>query len=241
MGDAATAARCTELREKVGAAIERDFWQEERGEYVWRIEPDLTVRSGEPAHTYVMLEMAALDGSDPRLNGLFDTIEGPEHTGPKGVIHPGTTDFVMPIQNAILALAELQYGRPDKGLWYLERMADLCGYGMPGAIPEFEAKQGTAKACFLQLWSSAAFNRLMVQGWFRLLPDPQQGIVWVRPQLPTGWEGAQVRNLTIWGRRFNLSLQRRGNSIALDVEVLSGDGAHPFRVDTQPALPAVFV
>jgi hypothetical protein len=112
---------------------------------------------------------------------------------------------------------------------------------MPGAIPEFEAEQGTAKACFLQLWSSAAFNRLMVQGWFRLLPDPQTGIVWVRPQLPTAWDSAQVRNLTIWGRRFNLSLQRRAGSIALEVESLSGDEAHPFRVDIQSSLPAVFV
>jgi glycogen debranching enzyme len=241
VGAAETVVRCVEVREKVRTAIERHFWQEERGEYVWRIEQDLSVRPDEPAHTYVMMEMAVLDGSDPRLNGLFETIEGPEHTGPKGVIHPGTTDFVMPIQNAILALAELQYGRADRGLWYLERMAELCGYNMPGAIPEFEAEQGTAKACFLQLWSSAAFNWLMVQGWFRLLPDPQQEVVWVRPQLPSGWDSTQVRNLTIWGKRYNLTLQRRGNSIDLDVEPLSGGEAHPFRLDPQPSLPAVFV
>ncbi len=241
VGDEKTAARCKDLREKVGQAIEEHFWLAERGEYAWRIEQDLTVQPDEPAHTYVMMEMGVPVGKDARLVGLFEKVEGPEHTGPKGIIHPGTTDFVMPIQNAIVALAELQYGRPEQGLWYLERMAELCGQATPWAIPEFEGKVGGDKACFMQLWSSAAYNWLMVQGWFRLLPDPDKGVVWVRPQLPAEWDSARVENLTLWGKRYDLSLKRENGGISFSATPLPGESTHPFRVDADPALPAVFV
>lgn len=241
VGDSETAARCKDVREKVGQAIEEHFWLPERGEYAWRIEQDLTVQPDEPAHTYVMMEMGVPDGKDARLGGLFEKVEGPEHTGPKGIIHPGTKDFVMPIQNAIVALAELQYGRPEQGLWYLERMAELCGQATPWAIPEFEGKVGGDKACFMQLWSSAAYNWLMVQGWFRLLPNPDKGIVWVRPQLPAEWDSARVENLMLWGKRYDLALKRENGGISFSATPLSGESTHPFRVDADPDLPAVFV
>lgn len=245
VGDYETAARCAAAREKVREAIDEHFWIEERGEYLWRIEQDLTAWPEEPAHSYVMMEMGVLDANDPqnaaRVSSLFEKVEGKKHTGPKGIIHPGTSDFVMPIQNAIVALAELQYSRPDRGLWYLERMADLCGQGAPWAIPEFEAEPGSGRACFLQLWSSAAYNWLMLQGWFRLWPDPDKRVVLVRPQLPSGWDEVRVENLELWGRRYDLSLRREGDDIHFSAVPLSGHEEHPFRVDPDPKLPVAFV
>jgi hypothetical protein len=245
VGDPETAERCVQVRRKVRESIDRYFWVADRGEYAWRIEHDLSVWPGEPAHSYVMMEMGVLDGSGEhetaRIEALFDKVEGPEHTGPKGLIHPGTTDFVMPIQNAIVALAEFQYGRPDRGLWYLQRIAEICGRGMPWAIPEFEVMRGGYRPCFLQLWSSATYNWLMVQGWFRLSPDPNRGVVLVRPQLPAEWQAAQVKNLALWGRRYDLSLQRKDGEIEFSVVALDGDDDHPFRVDPAPDLPVAFV
>jgi glycogen debranching enzyme len=245
VSDPETVARCEEVRLKVREGIDRRFWVADRDEYVWRIEQDLSVWPEEPAHSYVMMEMGVLDGSNAqdaaRLTSLFRKVEGPEHTGSRGMIHPGTTDFVMPIQNAIVALAELQYSRPDHGLWYLQRMSDLCGQAMPWAIPEFEAPEGSDRACFLQLWSSAAYNWLMVQGWFRLQPDPDRGVVLVRPQLPSGWQSARVRNLTLWGNRYDLSLQRAGNKIEFSATPLTGGTDHPFRVESEPGLVTMFV
>jgi glycogen debranching enzyme len=245
VGDAETAARSVEVSARVRESIDKHFWVAARGEYVWRIEHDMSVWPGEPAHSYVMMEMGVLQGSDDqdasRLKALFERVEGPEHTGPKGMIHPGTSDFVMPIQNAIVALAELQYGRPDQGLWYLQRIAELCDQGMPWAIPEFEVMRGGYRPCFLQLWSSAAYNWLMAQGWFRLLPDPDRGIVHVRPQLPAAWEAVQVKNLTLWGKQYDLSLRRQAGEIDFSVVPLSGKDGHPFRIDPAPDLPVTFV
>lgn len=240
VGDNATHERAIELRSKVHHAIEQHFWQPDRQEYVWRIEQDLSVEPDEPAHSYVMTETAVIEGSDPRVANLFATVEGPEHTSPKGIVHPGTDDFVMPIQNAIVALAELQYSRPDEGLWYLQRMSELAGQAMPWAIPEFEGEYGDDKACFMQLWSSAAYNWLMVQGWFRLLPDPAADVIWVRPQLPADWDSAEVRNLEIWGSRYNLSLRRENDKISFKATSLSGGSAHYFRVVENPETPVVF-
>jgi glycogen debranching enzyme len=237
VGDSATAARCTALAGQVAERINRYFWVPARQEYVWRVEPDLSVAPDEPAHSYAVLEMGVLGAEQAgRIARLFATIEGPAHTGPAGVIHPGTADFVMPIQNAIVALAEFRYGRPDKGLWYLERMAELCGYYMPGAIPEFVGPE----ACFLQAWSSAAYNWLLVQGFFRLNPDPARGVVTVQPQLPAGWDHLEVSNLAIWGTPCRLRLERTATGIDFTGEIGATGRPLSFEVIAEAPVPAQF-
>jgi glycogen debranching enzyme len=241
VGDEATVERCLSLHDEVRARIEKHFWVQERQEYVWRIEPDLSVQPQEPAHSYVALEMGLLgDGDAERIALLFDRIESPRYTCARGIIHPGTRDFVMPIQNAIVALAEFRCGRPDKGLWYLERMAELAGHYMPWAIPEFTGPRG----CFLQAWSSAAYNWLLVQGLVRLNPDPVHGTVLVQPQLPTGWDEFHVRNLTLLGRTLDLHLARGGPDGPISFSATAPGGGEiglPFHVVARPALPVPFV
>ena len=228
--------RSEALAAAVAAQIDRYFWAPQRQEYVWRIEPDLNMDPAEPAHSYAALEMGVLDGAQTdRIERLFARIEGPEHTGRAGLVHPGTRDFVMPIQNAIVALAEFRYGRPDRGLWYLERMADLYGHYTPWAIPEFVGLD----ACYLQAWSSAAYNWLLVQGCFRLQPDPLRGVVIAQPQLPSGWDTLAARNLTIWGRRCDLRLRRRGGRIDFEAATSAGDALR-FDVREDPGLPVSF-
>jgi len=50
----------------------------------------------------------------------------------------------------------------------------------------------------------------------------------------------QVQNLTIWGNRYNLSLSRQDGHIDLDVEPLSENKNHPFQIDPETELPALF-
>ncbi len=238
--DAVTAEKSAVLAAQVRDKINDHFWAPERQEYVWRIEPDLSLNPNEPSHSYAALEMGLL--SEPqfsaRISQLFQTIEDPKHTSPLGIIHPGTADFVMPIQNAIVALAEFRYGRVDKGLWYLERMVELSGYYMPWAIPEFVG-QGS---CFLQAWSSAASNWLSVQGFFRLNPDPQTSVILVQPQLPAYWDFAEAKNLTIWGGRYDLRVERRDNQLHFSFQVTNpSPTVLRFEVVLEPALPTSFV
>ncbi len=239
MGDTSTFERSLHLVGEVHDRINRYFWSEERQEYAWRIEPDLTLHPEEPAHSYVALEMGLLGEKETgRIARLFARVEGPEHTGPRGLIHPGTVDFVMPIQNAIIALAEFRYGRPDKGLWYLERMAELGGHYMPWAIPEFVGKE----ACFLQAWSSAAYNWLIVQGLFRLQPDPLTEVVLVQPQLPDDWTFFEAKNLTIWQGVYDLRLQRIASGLEFSYTTRTVSPVQlRFEVTTNPSLPVTFV
>ena len=238
MADVDTARLCADLEEAVRARIEGHFWVEARQEYVWRIEPDLSAQPDEPTHSYVALEMGLLDGSQrKRIESLFAKVEGPEHTGPKGIIHPGTSDVVMPIQSAIVALAEFRYGRPDRGLWYLERMAETSGRLMPWAIPEYSVGGG----CCIQAWSSAAYNWLIVQGLLRLNPEPTRGEIVVQPQLPSGWDRFRVENLSIWGRRYDITLARSADGIEIAVNSRDGDDNTHFRAVSDPQFPANFV
>ncbi len=237
-GDRATEERAGELVGRVQAQIERYFWSEARQEYLWRIEPDLSMQPNEPAHSYVGLEMGVVANRPERVKRLFERVEGPEHTGPRGLIHPGTTDFVMPIQNAIIALAEFRYGRPDRGLWYLERCAELYGYYTPWAIPEFVGPD----ACFLQAWSSATFNWLSVQGMFRLQPDPTTGVIFVQPQLPSAWDFLEVLNLNLWGRFYDLRLERVGPKVEFTASARTQpDLALPFEVMAEAGEVVSFV
>jgi len=56
--------------------MDRHFWVADRGDYVWRIEQDLSLWPDEPAQSYVMLEMGVLDGSNEqdaaRLTSLLE-------------------------------------------------------------------------------------------------------------------------------------------------------------------------
>jgi glycogen debranching enzyme len=234
--DEATAEKSSAVARQVQQKIEKHFWIESRQEYAWKIESDLSLNPTEPAHSYAVLEMGVLEDKE-RAKRLFERVEGPEHTGPKGIIHPGTKDFVMPIQNAILAQAEFRYGRPDKGLWYLERMSELCGYYMPWAIPEFVGNN----ACFIQAWSSAAFNWLIVQGFFRMNPDPIRNVVQVQPQLPQGWDFLEIKNLNIWEGRYDLQLKRVKSEIEFTYQERVPSPRSPSFELSPPSFPASFV
>ena len=238
MNDFATVARVQGLAEQVQKKIEDYFWMAERGEYLWRIEDDLTALPDEPGHSYAVLEMGVVQDAT-KARRLFEKVEGPEHTGPKGLIHPGTTDFVMPIQNAIMALAEFRYHRPDQGLRYLQFCAEVYGYYMPWAIPEFVGPN----ACFLQAWSSAAFNWLIVQGFFRLQPDPLTATILVQPQLPTGWRQLQISNIEVWGALYDLRLERQPDDqikFSYTAHNLLGQPAR-FEVSYSTEVPANFI
>jgi hypothetical protein len=183
--------------------------------------------------------MGVLDEAhQSKIDKLFETVESPAHTGPRGIIHPGTLDFVMPIQNAIMAQAEFRYNRPDKGLWYLERCAEVYGYYTPWAIPEFVGE----KACFIQAWSSATFNWLSVQGFLCLNPDPISRTIYVQPQLPSNWDHFEVNNLILWGNAYNLRLERDSTGISFTAKLISGNaGQIDFKVISTPTRPVRFV
>ncbi len=240
MGDDATRQRCEDLTEKVREQIEKHFWDKDQEEYVWRIEHDLSIRPGEPAHGFVNLEFGVVKDTD-RARKMFETVEGPKQTGPRGVILPGSKDFVMAIQNAIVALAEFRYNRPDEGLRYLQYCADEYAYYMPWAIPEFIGHD----SCFIQAWSSATFNWLAVQGFFRLNPDPACQTIEVRPQLPSSWPYLEVRNLRLWDTAYNLRLDRQpAGEIKFSWQLGEANpGATPakFEVITDTTVPVSFV
>ncbi len=238
--DQPTRERSKELTGKVREQIERHFWDPDQGEYVWRIEHDLSIRPGEPAHSFVNLEFGLVQDSE-RAASMFEIVEGPGHTGPRGLILPDSTDFVMPIQNAIMALAEFRYNRPDQGLRYLQFCADEYAYYMPWAIPEFIGHD----SCFIQAWSSATFNWLVVQGFFRLNPDPVRRTIEVRPQLPSHWDHLEVKNLNLWGTVYDLRLDRQPEGeIKFSWKAgETGAASQPlnFEVITDPASPVSFV
>lgn len=239
LGDEPTRQHCADLTEKVRAQINKYFFDPAQGEYVWRIESDLSIRPGEPPHGYVNLEFGVVQDLD-RAKGMFELVESPAHTGPRGLILPGSTDFVMAIQNAILALAEFRYNRPDEGLRYLQYCADEYAYYMPWAIPEFIGHD----SCFIQAWSSATFNWLAVQGFFRLNPDPARHVIEVRPQLPSSWNFLEVKNLSLWGTAYDLRLDRETDgSIKFSSAPSQGDsaGSAQFEVITDPVAPVSFV
>ena len=240
MNDTDTKTRCEALVEKVREQIEKHFWDEAQGEYVWRIEHDLSIRPGEPPHGYVNLEFGVVKDME-RADRMFELVESPIHTGPRGLILPGSKDFVMAIQNAIVALAEFRYNRPDEGLRYLQFCADEYAYYMPWAIPEFIGHD----SCFIQAWSSATFNWLAVQGFFRLNPDPARQVIEVRPQLPSDWPYLEVKNLRLWGTFYDLRLDRQSDGTIRFTSQLSETNSTTtpaqFEVITEATVPVSFV
>ena len=70
-----------------------------------------------------------------------------------------------------------------------------------------------------QLWSSAMVVTPAVRGMFGLEADALLRVLHVAPQLPAGWDGAEVKNMVVGKDRFDVTMKRVGG--AMEVEAVS--------------------
>lgn len=103
------------------------------------------------------------------------------------------TGAVMTLPTGVLAVAENNYGRPDKALEYLQRLSRSFSYALPGSIYEVSPDYGM----ITQAWTIYSYAIPIIQQFFGIQPKASLREVIVRPEMPSSWDTASLENVIV--------------------------------------------
>lgn len=109
---------------------------------------------------------------------------------------------VMTLPTGVAAIAENNYGRPDKALDYLHRMSRSWGYAHPGSM--YEVSPDFGMMC--QAWNIYSFGYPIVRQFFGVQPDPQQHKITIDLAFPSNWTHPQLKGIVIGEGEFQTHL-----------------------------------
>jgi glycogen debranching enzyme len=101
------------------------------------------------------------------------------------------TGAVMTLPTGVQAIAENNYGRPDRALDYLQRMTRSFSYALPGSMYEVSPDYGM----MAQAWNIFSFAVPVVEQFFGISPLAAAKKVLIKPSMPTAWEQASLENV----------------------------------------------
>ena len=111
---------------------------------------------------------------------------------------------VMTLPTGVAAVAENNYGRPDRALDYLKRMSRSWGYAHPGTM--YEVSPDFGMMC--QAWNIYSFAFPIVRQFFGIEPEAASQTIMIRPEFPSTWTFPNLKNVIIGEGE---------NQVALDV------------------------
>jgi hypothetical protein len=99
----------------------------------------------------------------------------------------------MTLPTGVAAVAENNYGRPDRALDYLKRMSKSWGYAHPGSM--YEVSPDFGMMC--QAWNIYSFAYPIVRQFFGIAPEAHTKTIMVRPQFPSTWTFPNLKNVVL--------------------------------------------
>lgn len=146
--------------------------------------------------------VSALDRAHEFTNayGLFVTgIDRDESAGNDSIVlaqRKKTFSYVgavMTLPTGVVAVAENRYGRPDRALDYLHRMARSWGFAHPGTM--YEVSPDFGMMC--QAWNIYSFGYPVVRQFFGVRPNAAKRTLEIDAQPPSTWRTAQLTQVRI--------------------------------------------
>jgi hypothetical protein len=90
---------------------------------------------------------------------------------------------MMTIATGVQAVAEYQYGRTDKSLFYVNQIVKTFNQVLPGSISEMMPNYG----CFTQAWTNYGIVLPLISHVFGINPDASQKKIEIIPHIPAKW------------------------------------------------------
>ena len=103
------------------------------------------------------------------------------------------TGAVMTLPTGVQAIAENNYGRPDKALDYIRRMTRSFSYALPGSMYEVSPDYGM----MTQAWNIYSYAVPIVQQFFGIQPVAYKKLIQLKPVMPSEWDEASLENVII--------------------------------------------
>ncbi len=123
------------------------------------------------------------------------------------------TGAVMTLPTGVQAIAENNYGNPDKALDYLKRMTRSFSFAFPGSMYEVSPDYGM----ITQAWNIYSFAIPIVQQFFGIQPMASEKTVTIQPQMPTEWNEASLENVLMADNEVSVFYKRSGNTVDLEI------------------------
>ena len=155
----------------------------------------------------------ALQTSEKFVNpfGVFvtgidrDASAGSDDGSFKGSKKFSYTGAVMTLPTGVQAIAENNYGRPDKALNYLKRMTRTFSYALPGSIYEVSPDYGM----ITQAWNIYSFAIPIIHQFFGIRPIASEKKVQIMPQMPEEWNSATLENVIIAENKISVFFEKK--------------------------------
>ncbi len=103
------------------------------------------------------------------------------------------TGAVMTLPTGVQAIAENNYGRPDKALDYIKRMTRSFSYALPGSMYEVSPDYGM----MTQAWNIYSYAVPIIQQFFGIRPMASEKLIQIRPLMPSEWNEASLENVLV--------------------------------------------
>ncbi|MGB5507642.1 glycogen debranching protein [Robiginitalea sp.] len=162
----------------------------------WVVNTPMEMGIADPEKAEVALETAR-NFANPF--GMFvtgidrDNTAGTDEGSFKGSKTFSYTGAVMTLPTGVQAIAENNYGHPDRALDYLKRMTRSFSYALPGSMYEVSPDYGM----IVQAWNIYSFAIPIIGQFFGIQPQAAQKEITVHPRMPLEWDQAHLENVQI--------------------------------------------
>ncbi|MGZ5374703.1 MAG: MGH1-like glycoside hydrolase domain-containing protein, partial [Aeromicrobium sp.] len=205
MGDTDTAARSRSRADEIAAKFDSDWWDAANGTYVTSLAQFTNQQM--PAHHWTVITPLEVGLATPEHAArTFAALESHYITS-WGLKHTANEDArVWTLPTAVLSQSAYRYDQPKMGFEMLQHLTDTLDHGSIGMYHEL-IPEGL---CFLQLWSAGEFVRGVIEDLMGIEVQAHLHTVNVAPQLPEGWDFAELKNLRFASHVVTVRVTREG-------------------------------
>lgn len=216
MGDTDTATRSRSRADQIAASFDSDWWDAANGTYVTSLAQFTNQQI--PAHHWAVITPLEVGLATPEHAATtFAALESHYITS-WGLKHTANEDArVWTLPTAMLSQSAYRYDHPKMGFEMLQHITDTLDHGSIGMYHEL-IPEGL---CFVQLWSAGAFVRGVIEDLMGVRVEAHLHTVNLTPQLPEGWDFAELENLRFAGHVLTVRVTRQ----ALTITHVSGPAA----------------
>lgn len=129
------------------------------------------------------------------------------------------TGAVMTLPTGVQAVAENNYGRPDKALNYLKRMTRTFSYALPGSIYEVSPDYGM----MTQAWNIYSFAVPIVNQFFGIKPMASEKIIIIEPNMPSTWNDVSLENVKVGENEISIYYTKNIENLELRINQTNPD------------------